>query len=134
MKISDVPQEKNKTLDGVKKAIYAVGENGTYVSVASAGWNAEEIVTSQAVEEFERLANLALIQTQKGLASPLAFHMYNNRMNLVLLSQTTGFFRWTIKRDFKVAGFKTLAQKRLQAYADVMGIEIEELLTIPSET
>lgn len=134
MKLTDVPQEKNKTLDGVRKAVYAVGDDGTYTTVASDGWNAEEIVTSQAVEEFERLANLALIQTQKGLSSPLVYHMYKNRMDLALLSQSTGFFQWTIKRDFKVSGFKKLAQKRLQAYADVMGIEVDELLIIPSKT
>jgi len=134
MKIDDVPQEKNKTLDGVRKAVYAVDEDGSYRSVASDGWNAEEIVTSQAVEEFERLASLALKETEKGVASPLAYHMYNNRMDIALLSQTTGFFQWTIKRDFKVAGFKKLAQIRLQSYADVMGIEVSELVTTPSVT
>jgi len=133
MKIEDVPQEKNKTLDGVRKAVYAVSEDGSYTSVASNGWNAEEIVTSQAVEEFERLASLTLEETEKGLASPLMYHMYKNRMDVVLLAQTTGFFQWTIKRDFKVAGFKKLGEKRLQAYADVMGIEVSELVTTPSE-
>ena len=134
MKVDDVPQEKNKTLDGVRKAVYAVGKDGGYTSVASDGWNAEEIVTSQAVEEFERLASLALEETKKGLASPLAYHMYKNRMDVALLAQTTGFFQWTIKRDFKVARFKKLGEKRLQSYADVMGIEVEELLSIPSVT
>lgn len=130
MKISDVPQEKNKTLDGVRKAMYAVGEDGTYASVASDGWNAEEIVTSQAVEEFERLTKVALKEAEEGLASPLAYHMYQNRMDVALLSQTTGFFKWTIKRDFKVAGFKKISEKRLQTYADVMGISVERLLTV----
>ena len=134
MKIEDVPQEKNKTLDGVRKAVYAVGEDGNYSTVASDGWYAEEIVTSQAVEEFERLASLALEKTKKGLASPLAYHMYKNRMDIVLLAQTTGFFQWTIKRDFKIAVFKKLGEKRLQSYADVMGIEVSELVTLPSIT
>ena len=134
MKSTDVPQEKNKTLDGVRKAVYAVGEDGTYTTVASDGWNAEEIVTSQAVEEFERLSSLALNETRKGLASPLGYHMHKNRMDLVLLSQTTGFFQWTIKRDFKVSVFKKMSEKRLQTYADVMGIEVEELLHVPSES
>ncbi|MCF6244832.1 MAG: hypothetical protein L3J43_07315 [Sulfurovum sp.] len=133
MKISDVPQEKNKTLGGVRKAMYAVGEDGTYVSVASDGWKAEEIVTSQAVEEFERLASIALVEVKKELASPLSYHMYKNRMDLTQLSQSTGFFKWTIKKDFKVEAFKKISQKRLQTYANVMGIKIEELLTVPTE-
>jgi hypothetical protein len=132
MKIDEVPQEKNKTLDGVRKAVYAVDEDGSYTAVASDGWNAEEIVTSQAVEEFERLASLALEKTAKGLDSPLAYHMYKNRMDVALLAQTTGFFQWTIKRDFKIEVFKKLGEKRLQSYADVMGIEVSELTTLPS--
>ena len=132
MKLTDVPQENNKTLDGVRKAVYAVGEDGTYSAVASNGWNTEEIVTSQAVEEFERLAKLALIEITKGLCSPLEYHMYKNRMDIALLSQTTGFFKWTIKRDFKKSAFEKLSDKRLQIYADVMGINIEDLLITPS--
>jgi len=130
MKIDDVPQEQNKTLDGVRKAVYAVGKDGTYTTVASDGWNAEEIVTTQAVEEFDRLANLAKKEAEEGLTSPLAFHMYQNRMDISLLSQTTGFFQWTIKRDFRIAVFNKMSEKRLQAYADVMGIEVEDLLSV----
>ncbi len=128
MKIDEVPQEQNKTLDGVRKAVYAIGGDGRYTTVASNGWSAEEIVTTQAVEEFERLAKLAYIEAEKGLSSPLAFHMYANRMDIALLSQTTGFFKWTIKRDFKVSTFKKISEKRLQTYADVMGIKVEDLL------
>jgi len=131
MKLTDVPQENNKTLDGVRKAVYAVGKDGTYSAVASNGWNAEEIVTSQAVEEFERLANLALIEIEKGVRSPLEYHMYKNRMDISLLAQSTGFFKWTICRDFKKSVFKKISDKRLQTYADVMGISIEELLNTP---
>lgn len=132
MKIDDVPQEQNKTLGGVRKAVYAIGQDGTYTTVASDGWHAEEIVTTQAVEEFERLANLAYKEAKRGLASPLAFHMYQNRMDISLLSQSTGFFKWTIKRDFNVSVFNKMSEKRLQTYADVMSINVEDLLSLSS--
>ena len=128
MRENEVPQEKNKTLDGNKKAVYAVGADGNYKTVASDGWNAEEIVTSQAVEEFERLANESLQRAKLGKASMLEYHMYNNRMDISLLSQTTGFFQWTIKRDFDIKRFSKISPKRAEAYASVMGIEVEELL------
>ena len=128
MRENEVPQEKNKTLDGNKKAVYAVGADGNYKTVASDGWNAEEIVTSQAVEEFERLANESLQRAKLGKASMLEYHMYNNRMDISLLSQTTGFFQWTIKRDFDIKRFSKISPKRAEAYAFVMGIEVEELL------
>ncbi len=128
MRENEVPQEKNKTLDGNRKAVYAVGADGNYKTVASDGWNAEEIVTSQAVEEFERLANESLQRAKLGKASMLEYHMYNNRMDISLLSQTTGFFQWTIKRDFDIKRFSKISPKRAEAYAFVMGIEVEELL------
>ena len=133
MKETEVPQEENKTLAGVKKAVYATNENGDYGTIASKGWEVEEIVTSQAVEEFERLANKALEKAQKAEASVLEYHMYKNRMDLALLSQTTGFFQWTIKRDFKVDNFRKISEKRAFTYAEVMGISVDELKTIPSK-
>ena len=128
MQENEVPQEKNQALNGERKAVYAIGEDGKYKTVASDGWNAEEIVTLQAVEEFERLAKEALDKAKRGCSSMLEYHMYNNRMDISLLSQTTGFFQWTIKRDFNPARFAKISKDRVATYASVMGIEVEELL------
>jgi len=127
MKQEEVPQENNQTLDGNKKAVYAIGKDGKYTTVASNGWSTEEIVTSQAVEEFERLANEALSRFKKGLASPLEYYMYKNRMDLSLLSQTTGFFKWSIRRDFKLSKFNKISDKRAMIYADVLNISVDIL-------
>jgi hypothetical protein len=132
MRAEEVPQEQNKTLAGNKKAVYATNKEGEYNTVASEGWEVEEIVTSQAVEEFERLAQEALKRTHSKEASVLEYHMYKNRMDLALLSQTTGFFKWTIKRDFSVEKFKNISQTRAETYADVLGITLTELKTIPN--
>ena len=133
MKETEVPQENNKTLAGNKKAVYATANDGQYNTIASDGWEVEEIVTSQAVEEFERLANDALVKAQNKETSSLEYHMFNNRMDLALLSQSTGFFQWTIKRDFRVEKFATMSEKRAFTYAEVMGISIDELRNIPSK-
>jgi hypothetical protein len=133
MKQEEVPQEHNKTLAGNKKAVYATANDGKYNTIASDGWEVEEIVTSQAVEEFKRLAGEALEKAQNKEASILEYHMYNNRMDLALLSQTTGFFQWTIKRDFKMDKFKNISNERAFIYAEVMGISLNELKNIPSK-
>lgn len=132
MKHTEVPQENNKTLAGNKKAVYATKNDGQYSAIASDGWEVEEIVTSQAVEEFERLASNALQKAQNKETSILEYHMFKNRMDLSLLSQTTGFFQWTIKRDFKIENFSTMSEKRAFIYAEVMGISIDELKSISS--
>ena len=41
MKISEVPQDEIKTLQGVKKALYAVDDRGHYTRATTSGW--EEI-------------------------------------------------------------------------------------------
>jgi len=128
MRKNEVPQEQNQTLDGNRKAVYAIGEDGKYTTVPSDGWSVEEIVTSQAVEEFERLAKEALNRYREGKCSPLEYYMYSSRMDLSLLSQTTGFFQWTIKRDFKLSHFKKMSDKRAKIYADVLGMEVDEFL------
>jgi len=133
MRYDEVPQEQNKTLAGNKKAVYATDKDGAYNTVASDGWEVEEIVTSQAVEEFERLAQESLQRTQEGKASVLEYHMYKNRMDLPLLAQTTGFFKWTIKRDFKVEKFNNISASRATTYADVLGITVDELKSIPNQ-
>ena len=132
MREEEVPQEGNKTLDGVKKAVYATNKNGEYGTVASKGWEVEEIVTSQAVEEFERLAKEVLKRAKASKASPLEYHMYHNRMDLSLLSQATGFFKWTIKRDFTPKIFKKMSDKRAESYASVLGISTTMLKTLPN--
>jgi len=133
MKKVDVPQEKNTTLDGVKKVLYATDDKGKYTAVASDGWNAEEIVTSQAVEEFNRLATEAWYKAKDKSSSPLEYHMYNNRMDLPLLSQATGFFKWTIKRDFNISVFNKMSEKRVATYASVLGIEPNALKDITKD-
>ena len=134
MKTDEVPQEKNATLNGARKLMYAQDDSGHYTPVASDGWKAEEIVTTQAVEEFKRLEKEALEKAQNGHISILAYYMYKNRMDITLLSQVTGFFKWTIKRDFKVSTFNKLSEKRLQRYASALGISISDLKHIPASS
>ena len=75
MDLQNVPQEGNKTLGGYRKAVYARDAEGHIVVVASKGWEVEEIVTSQAVEEMHALAEKARQRTQDGLSSPLEYWM-----------------------------------------------------------
>ena len=38
MKISEVPQDAIKTLNGMKKALYAVDDRGEYTRTPTGGW------------------------------------------------------------------------------------------------
>jgi hypothetical protein len=126
MKKQDVPQDNNITLDGERKAVYAVDDNGEYTVVASSGWEVEETVTSLAVEHYKQLAEEALQQVRQGLASPLKYHMFARRFNVDTLAQATGLFQWQVKRHFKPKVFSKLDTKLLTRYATAMGISVEQ--------
>jgi hypothetical protein len=127
MLASDVPQEGNATLGGHRKALYARGADGKLQIVQSAGWEVEEIVTRQAVDDLNRLAEEARLRVNAGLTSALEYHMHKARMDVPLLAQTTGLWQWRIRRHFRPAVFASLSTALRQRYADAMGLTVDQL-------
>ncbi|MGI9294256.1 MAG: hypothetical protein ACR2PS_09765 [Pseudomonadales bacterium] len=129
--MDEVPQDNAKSFAGQKKGLYAVDDEGTYTIVPSSGWEAEEIVLELAIEQFQTLTDTALQRVRAGESSALEFHMYSKRMDVTLLAQSTGFFRWQVRRHCKPAIFARLSEARLQRYADVLDVSITELRQVP---
>ncbi len=124
---SEVPQEGNSTLGGHRKAMYARGADGKLHIVQSAGWEVEEIVTKQAVDDLLRLTENARQRVLAGQTSPLEYHMYRVRMDVPLLSQASGIWQWRIRRHFRPAVFAGLSASLLATYADAMGMTVDQL-------
>ena len=124
---SEVPQEGNSTLGGHRKAMYARGTDGKLHIVQSAGWEVEEIVTKQAVDDLLRLTENARQRVLAGQTSPLEYHMYRVRMDVPLLSQASGIWQWRIRRHFRPAVFAGLSASLLATYADAMGMTVDQL-------
>jgi hypothetical protein len=127
MRERDVPQEGNRTLAGHRKAVYAIAEDGKLRLVPSRGWEVEEIVTRQAVEDLEKRAMEARRRVLAGESSPLEYHMYRARMDVELLSQTTGLWRWRVRRHLKPKAFARLPPELRLRYAQALGISVEAL-------
>jgi hypothetical protein len=123
MRERDVPQEGNAVLEGHRKAVYAVGADGKLKIVASRGWEVEETVTRQAVEDLERRAEDARRRVLAGSASPLEYHMYRARMDVALLAQAVGIWRWRVRRHFRPQVFARLSPDLRRRYADALGID-----------
>ena len=119
MRERDVPQEGNATLGGHRKAVYAVGEDGKLRIVPSRGWEVEEVVTRQAVEDLERRAREA--------RSPLEYHMYRARMDVPLLAAATGIWRWRVRRHLRPQVFARLPLRLRRRYAVALGLTLEAL-------
>ncbi len=131
MEESKVPQDNIVTYANNRKAMYATDNSGHYNVVASSGWEVEEEATMQAVHELDRLASEAYQRVLQGEKSALYFHMYNCRMDLQVLSESTGLFKWRIKRHFRPSVFHNLPENILKRYESALGISPEELCKLP---
>ena len=123
----DVPQEGNATLAGHRKAVYAVGEDGKLRIVASRGWQVEEIVTRQALAELEERARDARQRALAGVASPLEYHMYRARMDVPMLAEAAGLWRWRVRRHLRPQVFARLPLVLKRRYAEALGIAPQAL-------
>lgn len=131
MDIKSVPQDEISTYAKNRKAIYATDEDGEYKIIASSGWDVEGEATLQALNALQEQALLAYQAVSSGDKSPLYFHMYAQRMDLIVLAQSMGTFQWRVKRHFMPHVFNKLSNKWLARYADALGLEIEALKTLP---
>jgi hypothetical protein len=132
MDLDAVPQEGNATLDGHAKLMYARDAQGRVVTTCSRGWEAEEIVTSHAVDVLVVQAQAARERVARGLASPLEYWMYERRMDVALLSQTSGFWQWRVRRHLQPKHFAALSQKQLARYSEALGLPVSTLQSLPS--
>lgn len=133
MEKDEVPQDQTRALQGQRKAMYAVDEDGRYGVIRSSGWEAEELVLDQAIEQYTQLAHQARQRVQHGLSSPLEYYMYRQRMDVTVLAQATGFYKWQIRRHSKPAVFASLSTSKLQRYADALGLTIAGIRELPAD-
>jgi hypothetical protein len=131
MDLDAVPQEGNATLDGHSKLMYARDAQGRVVTTRSRGWEAEEIVTSHAVDVLVEQAEAARVRVAAGLASPLEYWMYARRMDVALLSQTSGFWQWRVRRHLQPQHFSALSGRQLACYAEALGLPVATLRSLP---
>lgn len=133
MKRAEVPQQNAKAFMGHSKILYAVDDQGRYVQAPCNGWEAEEIVLDQAIAEYQRLATDAWQRAREGTASALEYHMYRERMDLVLLAQSTGLRKWRVRRHLRRGAFQKLPAACRQLYAAALGKTPEQLDHLPDQ-
>ena len=133
MDIDSVPQDNSSTYANMKKALYVKDKNGKVTTAASTGWEVEETVTKQALEDINEHIKEAYQEVKSKKKSTLYYHMYRQRMDLTLLSQATGFFKWRIKRDFEPKVFAKIKESRLKEYCEVLGVSPKEIKELPDE-
>ena len=128
MKIKEVPQDNIKTFKGFgTKAMYAVDENGQYTTIPTSGWEVEEVVLRDVVDDFAKLAEEAKSRAIRGNTSPIEYLMNKYFMDLPALAAGMGLAKWRVKRHFNPLVFNKLNNEILQRYADFFNLDVDEL-------
>jgi len=131
MKAKEVPQDDIKTFKGFgTKAMYAVDENGQYTRIPTSGWEVEEVVLRDVVDDFARLTVEAKARVIKGQTSPIEYYMNKYFMDLPALAAGMGLAKWRVKRHFNPKVFAKLSHKLLQRYADFFNMDVADIKNI----
>ena len=133
MKTSEVPQDDIKTLNGMKKTLYAIDEQGCYTKTATRGWEVEEVVLNQVIGDFDEKAGKTATRVRNNETSPIEYVMYKNWMDSTTLAQAMGLYRWQVKRHFNPSIFKKLDDRTLAEYAALFRISMETLMNFKGE-
>ncbi|KYP13976.1 hypothetical protein [Flavihumibacter sp. CACIAM 22H1] len=131
MKKEEVPHDK-KIIHGednsLVKVLYVTNQEGAYETTRYEGWEAENLAMSQAWEDIDEKIARTLELVKKGELSPIAYYMEKNLMDLPTLSSYVGSWKFFVKKHLTPQGFKKLSPKKLEKYAAVFNISVEELV------
>lgn len=127
MKKEDVPQDISALGKITKEVCYATDSEGKYVTELSKGWDVKITALDKAWEDIDHRIEAARQKVLKGEASPLLYFIEKGIMDISLLADYTGFWQWQIKRHLKPDVFNKLSDKKLQRYAEVFNVSVDDL-------
>jgi hypothetical protein len=126
MKKEDVPQDLSSLGRITKEVCYATDNSGKYVTELSMGWDIKITALDAAWQDIEVRIATARKKVLSREASPILFFMERGLMDIGILADYTGFWKWQIKRHLKPAVFIKLSDKKLQRYAEVFNVSVED--------
>lgn len=127
MKKENVPQDLSSLGKITREVCYATDSAGKYVTQLSNGWDVKIKALDVAWQEIEGRIAKAKQQVLNNEASPLLFFMELRLMDLSILADYTGFWKWQIKRHLKPEVFNKLSEKKLKKYAGAFNVKVDEL-------
>lgn len=127
MKKQDVPQDLGALGKITKEICYATDDTGKYVKELSDGWDIKTKALDVAWQEIKVRVDAARAKVLNNEASPLLFFMERGLMDIGIVAAYTRFWKWQVKRHLKPAVFKRLSAKKLQRYAEIFNVSIDDL-------
>ncbi|UOE40826.1 hypothetical protein MTP09_13100 [Chryseobacterium suipulveris] len=128
MKKEDIPQD-DSTLQSANmtEVMYVTDEYDNYTTARSTGWEAKNLALDESMTLINERIEEARKKVEAGTASPIAYFMEKNKMDLGVLSAYVGIWSFFVKRHLKPGGFKKLSEKTLKKYAAAFDITVDEL-------
>jgi len=131
MKTKDVPQDDANMMQGKwKDPIYTLDENGNYTTSYSLGWETKNAVMQHAWDEINDKVEAVRKEVIAGKVSPIAYYIEKHIMDIGLLANYVGLWKWTVKKHLKPKHFNKLSDERLEKYAAVFQLSTAELKDI----
>jgi len=127
MKKQEIPHDPGALNKVTKELCYAVDDSGKYTTALSEGWKIKAEALNVAWEDVEARILAARQKVLNNEASPLLFFMELKLMDVPIVSAYTGFWKWQVKKHLKPSGFRKLSDEKLQKYAEVFEITVEEI-------
>lgn len=126
----NIPQDPSALDNYTKDICYVIDENGNYTTVASRGWEVKSTALDVTWNDIKARISEIKNKVKQGKASPIHFFMELKLMDIKTLAAYTGFWQWQVKKHLKPANFNKLSNKKLQKYATVFEITVDELKTM----
>ena len=131
MKAKDVPQDDANMMQGkFREPVYSLDKDGNYTTVRSVGWDPKNAVMQEAWDIVNEKIEKTRRSVLDGKLSPIAYYIEKNIMDVGLVAQYMGMWKWTVKKHLKPRNFAKLNNEILQKYAKVFSISKGELVDI----
>jgi hypothetical protein len=133
MKKEELPQDRSALDKVTRELMYVKNSDGKYTTDLSTGWDVKKEALDNAWEDIHERVKQAALEVKNGNESPVRYFMELKLMDLQLLSDYTGLWKFTIKRHMKPSVFKKLSEKKLGIYAKAFDISVDELRNFKGE-
>jgi hypothetical protein len=130
MKKEELPQDPSVLDKFTKDLCYVVDESGNYTTGLSRGWEVKAAALDLAWDDIKERIEDARQKALKGEISPLLFFMELRLMDMDTLAGYSGFWKWQIKRHMKPSVFNNLSPQKLQRYAKVFEVSVDDLKNV----
>ena len=130
MKKEELPQDPSVLDKFTKDLCYVVDESGNYTTGLSRGWEVKAAALDLAWDDIKERIEDARQKALKGEISPLLFFMELRLMDMDTLAGYSGFWKWQIRRHMKPGVFKNLSEKKLDRYAKVFEVSVDDLKNV----